>query len=182
MAFSWDEAKRLREEAHREDRLYPLVSNYSYFTGHLSNGCQIIAFWGGNGDGELIFLEFSPEGAYLGFKNLGEVLIPRDSNGFMNDEGVFETLKANFNFSPGLIRILRFSEPEWEISIEPIDAHTEEFIEDPDEFFGDQDPESREALKEEELENLKEWVERKQFVFNCFNDYWVDDTGEVTDS
>lgn len=189
MAFSLDEAKRLREEAHREDRLYPLVSDgsYKFFTGILPDETQVIVFWDYTGrvrgSDQVVFLRFSNLGDYQGFQKL--TLQEPVTSGVSIEERkriVHEALKAEFDFSPRLIRVKRFAETAWDISIEPLVALSEEFIENPDEFFGDQEPGSREALKEEELEFLKRWFEEKQFVFNCGNDFWVDDTGEVTDS
>src|SRR5689334_13508033 len=113
-----DEIKRLVQKANRPDRLYPIRSNkyYGFWTGHLPDGRQALVDFCGSWLMEVLL--FSHEGNYLGreARKLDPMLPPDDSDIF-NDQQLHAYLSAEFGFTPALIRIKRFYEPEASLSI-----------------------------------------------------------------
>jgi hypothetical protein len=178
MGDASEQAKALIAKASAPDRLYPLRSHHAYgfYTGRLPGGEQAIVFW--DSPGKVAVLRFSPAGEYLGaeireYPPLPE--LPRREA--LRTQAVHDHFRAAFGLVAGPVRVRRFFADRWQVGIRPVEHFHEEFAADPAAFC------HRDAdYIADELDCLESWVEARQFVFDCCNNYWVDDRGEVFSS
>lgn len=97
---------------------------------------------------------------------------------FMGSKGPYDIYDARvgqhlrswqeaLGFRPRVVRVRRFSLPEWGVGIDDLPTHYLEFLENPDEF------------PEIDVEMIRAWQEAGQFVFWWAKDYWMDRSGRV---
>jgi hypothetical protein len=170
-------AKALIAGASASDRLYPLQSHdpYGFYAGGLPGGEQAIVFW--ESPGKVAALRFSATGEYLGVEVWEYPPLPRMEKGEDRTRLIHEHFRGAFGLTPGVVRVRRFFADRWQVGIRPVEDFHEEFAADPAAFCsGDA------AGIADELDCLRSWVEARQFVFDCGNNYWVDDCGKVFSS
>jgi hypothetical protein len=81
--------------------------------------------------------------------------------------------QEELEFRPATIRVKRFFLEELGIGIEHYPSHFGEILDDP----GTSDEE-----KDDVRDSMRHWDADGQFVLHWGNDYWLDDSGEVTSS
>ncbi len=148
-----------------QDYLYPIQTHeeYGFFAGLGGDGRPVLML---ATDFEILAIFFDSNG------NLTEIqkrTVPR----FHYAEAL-PSWQKEMNFKPGTIRVKKFFLPEYEAGIEDLPEHLAEFLANPEGYEKDE----RDRLSE----FIQGWIQRGQFVFLWGNDYWVDNTGEVTDS
>lgn len=169
-----DEIARLGRSAARPDRLYPVrtTAAYGHHTGRLPDGRQALVTCG-YPKRVCVYL-FTPEGDYIGVERRTPRLEADVDDTDTHVGELYAHLSEAFGFVPDLIRVKRFSEPSEVVSIEPLPDYLAEFVAHPEGVDADE----RAGL----LENLRQWVEDGSFLLNTWNEYWLDDEGEVTSS
>jgi hypothetical protein len=173
-----DQAKALIAKASAPDRLYPLRTHHAYgfYTGLLPVGEQAIVFW--DSPGKVAVFRFSPAGEYLGAEVREDPPLPElPRREDLRTQAVHEHFRAAFGLVAGPVRVRRFFADRWQVGIRPVEHFHEEFAADPGEFCHEDA-----AYIAEQFDDLRAWVEERQFVFDCGDNDWVDDRGKVVSS
>jgi hypothetical protein len=93
------------------------------------------------------------------------------------DEDEFhEYLRKEFGFKPGLIRVREFHLPDELLAVYRLPEFYQDFLKDPN------DPAFDDELRQYLPGQIKRWREEGRFVLQWGNDFWLDSSGEVTDS
>jgi hypothetical protein len=172
---SLDEVQRVWQEASRPDRLYPLFSHgwsYGFYTGRVPGDRQAIAFWDGPEDVALLL--FDRSGVYVGNDRRRVRPMPNAAAEPSDDEPAHAHLRHEFGFVAGPIKVRRFHEPRWVISVEPLADCYLEFVRDP---IGYTKGDEQEVLDLTEV--VRGWVEEGRFAFSFYNEFWMSADGEV---
>jgi hypothetical protein len=172
-----DRLRELVARASRPERLYRIKSNedYSFYAGRLADGRQALVTL----DVRLLLVVtlFDAAGKMVGEEErdlAGRWPIPGHGYADVDHAELHAYLWAEFGFKPAVIRIRKFVTDR--VSIAPLPAHYQEFVDDAESpsFDGEQ----RERFRA----YIKEWVKGEEFVLLWGNDYWLDKNGDVTSS
>ena len=143
------------------ERLYKIQNDaYHYYTGHLSNGNQILL----NSDGSEDDTPILP-------------LVEFDRNGNLLAVHTEETGSSDFNplrFLPGTIAVKKFFISDQWIGIRELPEHYQEFLDEP-----------QNATEEERLhypDQIAAWQAAGDFVLWCNEDYYLNQEGELVSS
>lgn len=173
-----EELASLLALARSPDRLYPVVSHkhYGFYAGRLADGRQALVTVGMRDALHVHF--FDPAGDFLGVEQLTPQFEREPEEPYLdrNDEELHAFLQAELGFRPDRIRIKRVEHADAEFSIEPMPESYEDFLRDPNQDW--MPDEHRRA----QWYHVHKWLKEGEFVLLCGNDYWLDQTGEVTSS
>ena len=142
------------------ERLYTIQNDiYHYYTGHLSNGNQVLMYSSVKPPvvAGLPRVEFDAEGNVAAF--YGEAYPPPS---------------ASPVYTPGTISVKSFFVPDLWFGIEDLPGHYQEFLDEPEN-----------ATEEERLyypEEIAEWQADGDFVLWCNEDYYLNKEGELESS
>lgn len=152
-------------------RVYALAPGQRWFdVGQCADGRQALmaAFETGT-----LGVFFDAQGRLLECAAVGPERLRADPKTGHADASHLRAWQAELGFTPCEIRVRKFHDARQHIGIEPLPAHYEDFLEDPE---SEPDP----AIRRRTEAQIRAWIANGCFVLYWGSDLWLDADGVVT--